>query len=386
MKRALVYFLLLLVCAVTAWFVHHSSQDATWLSRQFYPVEAAISYGNYQCEGSEQQLLLSVLKAGKEQGSLRSNAAYLSPQGDITLCASAPRREQPKLSARYRYASLTKLLTAEALLRSAQNNQLDLDTRLSAFVTQANEAQDTRWTKVTVRQLLMHQAGLDRLKSYDPMTRHGVKAWCPNDLEQLKYFSLDFNPSEGFGYSNLSYCLLGVVLEKLHGTPYIEAITELLALDQFDMQFVEGPYLDDEVQYDFRHTGFYSEDYYRYLDFPALASSAGLSGTAQSLMQWIAEQRKTGGLLVLQDVWPEHCDISKKRACYGYAVFPYRQQGENLFVQVQQGYVFGASSSLVFDEFGGVLLWLGNGTAPKGNASDNMLDVMYQLLLRHYDE
>ena len=262
---------------------------------------------------------------------------------------------------------------------------LPLDTPLSQFVPEANSTQDSRWAEVTIEQFLTHSAGLDRLRSYDPMTRHAVTPWCPGDMEQLERFTLDFDPGTDYGYSNLTYCLLGLVLEQLTDLPFTEALENTLGISNFDMQFIVGPYLPDEVQYDFRHTGFYSENYYEYMDFPALASSAGLSGTALGLIEWIAAQRQNNTLTVTEHVWPQECDLSKKRACYGYALFPYRKQGSDLLVQVQQGYVFGASSLLIFDEHGGVLVWLGNGSAPKGSASDNMLDAMYELLAAHYE-
>jgi len=364
--------------------VHHSAQDATWLSRQLYPLERLLAAGNKHCQGSQQTLLKAALRAGQKHGSLTSQAAYLSPDGDISVCASAPRGEAPSFSVRYRYASLTKLFTAQAVLDAMAEQALPLNTPLSQFVPEANSAQDSRWAEVTIEQLLTHSAGLDRLRSYDPMTRHAVTPWCPGDMEQLKKFKLDFDPGTDYGYSNLTYCLLGLVLEQLTDLPFTEALESTLGIRKFGMQFIAGPYLPDEVQYDFRHAGFYGENYYEYMDFPALASSAGLSGTALGLIEWIAAQRQNNTLTVTQHVWPQECDLSKKRACYGYALFPYRKQGNDLLVQVQQGYVFGASSSLIFDEHGGVFVWLGNGSAPKGSAADNMLDVMYDLLVIHY--
>lgn len=365
--------------------MHHSAQDATWLSRQLYPLERLLAAGNKHCQGSQQTLLKAALRAGQKHGSLTSQAAYLSPDGDISVCASAPRGETPSFSVRYRYASLTKLFTAQAVLDAMAEQQLPLTTPLSRFVPEALEANDARWAEVTVEQLLRHHAGLDRLRSFDPMTRHAVTPWCPYDRAQLKKQALDFAPGTAYGYSNLSYCLLGLVVEQLTGLPFAEAMEASLGLSKFGMAFVAGPYLADEVRYDFRHAGFYGEDYYRYLDFPALASSAGLSGTAEGLLNWLAAKRAAGQLTVDQAALPEDCDISQKRACYGYALFPYRRAGSDFTVLVQQGYVFGASSSLILDERGGAFVWLGNGTAPKGSASDAMLEALYDDLKALYD-
>lgn len=386
MTRLYFYTLISITFAFSAWVVHHSAQDATWISRQLYPIETLLARNNVTCQGPEQSLLKQALQAGRKQGSLTSQVAYLSSEGEISACASAPRGKVPSLEARYRYASLTKLFTAQAILTVFAEQELSLTAPLHKFLPQAATAKDERWADVTIEQLLSHSAGLDRLRSYDPMTRHGVKAWCPNELDRLETFSLDSDPGTSVGYSNLTYCLLGVVLERVTQQPYAETIEHLFNLSAYGMAFIDGPYLADEVVYDFRHAGFYGENYYEYMDFPALASSAGLSGTALGLVKWFAAQRQNNKLTVTQHVWPPECDLSKKRACYGYALFPYRKEGKALTVQVQQGYVFGASSSLIIDEHGGVFVWLGNGSAPKGSASDNMLDIMYGLLLKQYPQ
>lgn len=382
--RFWLYSFLSVCCVLASWAVHHSAQDATWLARQAYPFKVLLSSGNEQCSGPQQKMLSTVLKAARQHGSLISQVVYWSPDSGLSSCSSAERGETPNPNARYRYASLTKLLTAQAILKAMAEHKLPLDTPLSHFISQAGAAQDQRWAQVTIEQLLTHSAGLNRLRSPDPMTRHAVTPWCPNNLDRLLDVKLDFAPGTGYGYSNLTYCLLGVVLEKLTKQPYRDAITQKLALKDYGISFIDGPYTADEVTYDFRHTGFYSEDYYKHLDFTALSSSAGLSGTAQSLVQWLVAQRQAKQLSVTQPVWPEHCDLTRKRSCYGYAAFPYRQAGQSLTVQVQQGYVFGASSSLLLDEHGGIFLWLGNGTAPQGSASDHMLDAIYLQLVKHY--
>src|SRR5690554_2515640 len=384
MIRVCFYGILVIACSFGLWIVHHSAQDGTWISRQLYPLESLLSSNNEHCQGSKEKLLKQVLQAGREQGSLASQVAYLSPNGEMSWCASASYGETPNNNARYRYASLTKVFTAQALLTAMHEKNIPLNTPLYAFIPQARIAKDTRWQEVTVEQLLTHSAGLDRLRSYDPMTRHAVTPWCPTDLDKLIDTKLDFNPDTDYGYSNLTYCLLGVVLEKVTDQPYTKAIESLLNINTHDIVFVDGPYLEDEIQYDFRHSGFYSENYYQYLDFPALASSAGLSGTAKGLVSWLAEQRQNSTLTVTQAVWPESCDLTKMRACYGYSLFPYRPN-KNLSVLVQQGYIFGASSSLVLDEHGGVFIWLGNGAAPEGSASDNILNKIYELLLKYYE-
>lgn len=373
--RVLFYALLLLFGGIAFWFVHNSATDATWTFRQLYPYDVWRASDNYSCSGPEEGTLHPLLGlAARDAGSLASQLAYLSPAGELTTCSSAAHAEEPSPDKRFRYASLTKLLTAQAVMEAMYTAVLPLDTPLSVFIRQVAEAKDRRWQAITVRQLLSHNAGFDRLQSTDPMTAHAVKPWCPNDLNELKSTSLDLSPGAGYTYSNLTYCLLGVVLEKLSGQEYRAAMEQHFNLSAYGIRFVDGPYLPDEVTYDFRHTGFYGEDYYHYLDFQALSSSAGLSGSAKGLVRLLGGLRQRDRLMVLPDRLPTGCDIVKKRNCYGLALFPYRQDDNAPLLWVQQGYLFGVSSLIVLDEQGGVLVWLGNGKPAKGSGPDVMLE------------
>lgn len=378
-NRILFYTLLVLFGGMAFWVVHNSASDATWASRQLYPYEVWRASGNHLCSGPAQDKLHPLLNAAaRDAGSLTSQLAYRSPTGELTTCSSAAHADTPSIDKRFRYASLTKLLTAQAVMQAMDIAALPLDTHLSFFIEQAAEAKDSRWQAITIGQLLSHSAGLDRLKSPDPMTAHLVKPWCPGNLDRLKTTSLDFAPGAGYAYSNLTYCLLGVVLEKLSGQDYRTAMDQHLNLSAYGIQFVDGPYLTDEVSYDFRHTGFYGEDYYRYLDFQALSSSAGLSGSAKGLVRLLGDLRSQGRLMVFQERLPANCNPAKKRNCYGPALFPYRKNDSAPLLWVQQGYLFGVSSLTVLDEHGGILVWLGNGKPAKGTGADAMLDYAYE--------
>ncbi len=377
--RIFIYSGLAVILILTAWAVHHSAQDATWLSRQLYPYEAWHARNNFSCQGPAQDKLRPLLQAAaRDAGSLASQLAYLSTDGRLTTCSSAARGETPGANSRFRYASLTKLLTAQAVLQAMQEADLPLDTRLSHFIGQASEAADTRWQQITINQLLTHSAGLDRLKTPDPMTAHGRTPWCPGNLDRLKTTKLDFDPGTGYAYSNLTYCLLGVVLEQLDITDFRSAMDNRLKLANYDIRFVDGPYLPDEVRYDFRHAGFYGDDYWRYLDFPALSSAAGLSGSANALVRLLRDLKQAGQLSVLPDALPEGCNPSQKRNCYGPALFPYQQDEQSPLLWVQQGYVFGVSSLAVLDNSGAMLVWLGNGKPAKGTGADVMLEHVYR--------
>jgi len=139
----------------------------------------------------------------------------------------------------FRIASLSKPITAAAVLRMVERGRLGLEEPawkwLTAYHPPAGQTYDPRLETITIRQLLQHTAGFDRDKSFDPMTggRPLVEAIGPTaDQKAIIDFMfrrpLDFDPGQRYVYSNFGYCLLGRVLEELTGQPYDKAVEELV--------------------------------------------------------------------------------------------------------------------------------------------------------------
>src|SRR5690606_797999 len=143
--------------------------------------------------------------------------------------------------------------------------------------------EDERLESVTVEQLLNHTAGFDRSNGQDPMFLLDIKPWCPGRLQKLSSSRLKFDPGSKYSYSNLGYCLVGVVVEGVSGSPYRQYMEDEYKLSALGLGFIDGPYKADEVRYDFRNSNFYGESYFNYFDFNAISASAGLSGNALSL-------------------------------------------------------------------------------------------------------
>jgi N-acyl-D-amino-acid deacylase len=144
----------------------------------------------------------------------------------------------------FRIASISKPLTAVAVLQLVERGRLKLNDRLFEVLQlqqpKGREVRfDPRWKKVTVLHLLQHRGGWDRDKSFDPMFRSPaiVKELevpppaRPRDI--IRYMlrrPLDFDPGAKDVYSNFGYCLLGRVIEKVSGQSYEEYVRkEVLA-------------------------------------------------------------------------------------------------------------------------------------------------------------
>ncbi len=140
----------------------------------------------------------------------------------------------------FRIASVSKPVTAVAVLRLVDEGKLALDEKAferldgdSAFTPHG--APDPRLKQVTIRQLLRHAGGWDRDVSFDPMFRsidiaRELNAEPPaGPALVIRYMGgkpFDFNPGERYAYSNFGYCVLGRLIEKASGQPYETYVKE----------------------------------------------------------------------------------------------------------------------------------------------------------------
>ena len=138
----------------------------------------------------------------------------------------------------FRVASISKPITAVAVLQLAQQKRLSLDDRVfdvlpSRSCLENGKTPDPRQGQVTIRHLLQHRGGWDRDKSFDPMFQSvrfaeklgieppaGPEAVIRCMLEE----PLDFDPGERYAYSNYGYCLLGRVIEAVTNQSYEDCV------------------------------------------------------------------------------------------------------------------------------------------------------------------
>ena len=152
-------------------------------------------------------------------------------------------REQPvEPQSLFRIASVSKPITAAAILQLLENGKLQLSERVfevlaGEYPLPDDDDVDPRLRDVTIRHLLQHTGGWDRDKSFDPMFRSaqfarqlGVAPPARQEhiIRAMATQKLDFSPGERAAYSNYGYCLLGRVIEVRTGRSYEDAVRELV--------------------------------------------------------------------------------------------------------------------------------------------------------------
>jgi len=141
----------------------------------------------------------------------------------------------------FRVASLSKTITAVAVLQLVQGGRLELDDKVLPILGDAgprpDRITDSRVRDITVRHLLQHSGGFDRDRSgdvaflpraADAAQRQGgpLPPDCPTILRDTLERTLDFAPGERFAYSNIGYCILGRIVERVTGSPYEAHVRE----------------------------------------------------------------------------------------------------------------------------------------------------------------
>jgi D-alanyl-D-alanine carboxypeptidase len=121
----------------------------------------------------------------------------------------------------FEIGSITKQITAAAILLLAQDGKLSLDDKISRHL---KDTPDT-WRDVTVRHLLTHTSGIKTYTGLDgfELTRNQTQEQL---IEKLARLPVEFQPGESFKYCNSGYSLLGYIIANVSGKTYWDFLSE----------------------------------------------------------------------------------------------------------------------------------------------------------------
>ncbi len=167
----------------------------------------------------------------------------------------------------FRIASISKLITATAIMRMAEEGMLDIEDRVFGRDGILNDSiyleyADSRVENITIRNLLNHSAGWNRRFGDQMFMPHTIardlNIETPVDVTDIVRFALNkrlhYNPGARTSYSNLGYAILGEVIAKISGMGYEEYVREAILhpLGIQDMRIggnLEEERFENEVRY-----------------------------------------------------------------------------------------------------------------------------------------
>lgn len=281
------------------------------------------------------------------------------------------------------YASLTKVVTSALVVMQAQQGTLDLGRPIyeALHLDRYDVARPERWRAITIEHLLGHRGGFRRAASGDPM--FWPQAPCPSHPELLKRVRVDFQPGSDYAYSNLGYCLLGILLHNVTGASF----SELVATDVTEGGLAPSIRITNALDLKAADTGLYfSTTYERQafesLDWEVHATTGGLAGTAQDFGRILfalatASDSRLGqaGRVLLQPL--PHCDDAVWRSCHGLAFYSHQESGgARMFWR--DGSLPGVSAFAAVSASGDVFVLLGNSREPDWMPShDELGQILY---------
>ncbi|MCK4919460.1 MAG: beta-lactamase family protein [Bacteroidales bacterium] len=133
----------------------------------------------------------------------------------------------------FRLASVSKLITAVAIMHMVENDIISLDDKVFGHEGILNDEiysnyQDKRYEDIRVKQLLNHTAGWSR-RNGDPLFNSDIinkrmRGSEEDDTDKLIIYELKkklyYKPGTVYSYSNLGYAILGKIIEKKSGVAY----------------------------------------------------------------------------------------------------------------------------------------------------------------------
>ena len=389
-RDVLVIVVLVLVTGIFGYYyVNNQARNLLW--QHTYPVRAELSARHITCSEDSPTWLADLLRHQTKYNNAPANQiAYIEPSGTLHHCENGYIGEYPLLSdsvtkqTRFRYASVTKLWTADAILQLVKDDKLSLDTPLADIISEIDAPKDARISEITIRQLLTHRAGFDRYSVFGQDMFNIGKDICPNHINELNNITLGFEPDSKTSYSNLGYCLLGEVISRLNNQSYTDFIAQQYGFADSTLQFISNKPMADEVSYNYVETGLTGiSDIYSAFDYEGLASAAGLSGNAIDVAQQVHRMAAKSAPNILSIDPKSVCDITQIAECYGYAMVTYQPQTNVPMVHYRDGNLFGLSSLVAIDEQGGVVALLSNGTADNVMEDSNKVKTMiYEYLTK----
>lgn len=167
----------------------------------------------------------------------------------------------------YNWASITKTMTAIAILQLRDRGKLSLDDPAIRYVPELRQVHDEFGSidQITIRHLLTHSAGFrnptwpwdcDDAKNcdwqpFEPTSWAQVTAMLP-------YTHVAFAPGSRWSYSNLGYVFLGQIIERLTGDDFEVYIDKniLKPLGMTNSYFDQSPYfLESHVSASYLRAG-----------------------------------------------------------------------------------------------------------------------------------
>lgn len=364
-NRIAIYLILLIVLCSIYLLQQREELIAYTLKQSKYPIS---------CDATQPDWLIKLVSLLKSQGYIGVQISYTHQQGTLNCSigwASLWPLRDLQNNDQFKYASLSKIFTAALVLDLVEKKQLNLDDQL--FTTlDLPLVQHSQMMDIQITHLLQHRAGFDRRVSGDLVFEK--PNLCPQNLQHLAHYQLDFLPNTQFAYSNFGYCLLGEVIAKKYQTPLKDIYQQQL----FQPAKAKISHIAD-------HQG--TVEYFDFfkmtsdsLNYPHFTAYGGFVGTAQDfskVLDFIQQQNYFEAALKFK---PNSCRLDQWTGCHSLMMYQY-QSLPSQRVYWRDGSLPGLTALTMLFEDGRSIVFLANYRGEDVNEGQRQLrSTIYGLL------
>ncbi|MGI9666385.1 MAG: serine hydrolase domain-containing protein [Acidimicrobiia bacterium] len=185
----------------------------------------------------------------------------------------------------FRAGSITKTLTAAAVMTLVDDGLVELDSAASNYVARVPVDGG-----VMVRDLLQHTSGIPDYTQSDEFFGEVYgdtsRVWTPEEITALVAGRSDFDPGSAWEYSNTNYVILGTLVEEITGRSFHEVLRESVLVpsdgaDNYVAHFEAGTEPASSYTVRVRST---PVDF----DFTSIATAAWASGASVANVEQLA--------------------------------------------------------------------------------------------------
>lgn len=272
MKIKLILVQILVVFILFFWEIGFSLSDKGINGSDHKSRMTANDFANDRASGPEFDKMDQIISTFQKKWGITGLSAAVTKDGQLVYArgfgyADNKTGEMVEARHQFRLASVSKLVTAIAIMHLNEQGKIDLDDPVFGPDGILNDNiylqyTDSRIEQITVRHLLTHTAGWSG-KSGDPMfmpheVARKMKTALPVTNEAtIQYVlkkKLNYSPGSRYNYSNVGYVILGKVIEKVSKMSYEDYVklNILYPLGIYDMQLGRSFYeekAENEVSY-----------------------------------------------------------------------------------------------------------------------------------------
>lgn len=193
-------------------------------------------------------------------------------------------QEKPNQFSKFRIASISKPMTAVAILQLYEKGKIDLDLPIQNYLPEFPKKEKG---DLTIRQLLNHTSGIPHYKSDLGIFNFTYFDNCEKALAKFQNRELAFKPGTAFLYSSYGYTLLGAIIEKVTAKSYQNYMQENIwkpaKMNQTDIENSNSNYKNKANVYIKLGNTFYRSPQN---DLSYTYSGGGIQSTAEDLLKF----------------------------------------------------------------------------------------------------